>query len=476
MEYSIILCNDVWQYIMSFLCIIDQLSIMQTCQELYNNLYIYNFDDFHDSYEISHKIRRSFNNDILKQRKFHKIKSLIIRYNQDEIPASIYRELGEIKKYINLQQNFNLKYLEKLIITHNLTISDSVFRNMINLKTLDISGCHKVRDINCLIKLEELNISYLLNIHNYGIFKLNPKKIVMRCAINITNISYMTNLKYIDISYTSIDNDGIKNLDPIYLDMRNNEKINDLNHMINLEYLDISESYVTNDGIKSLNLIHLKISRNINQFNQMSKLKHLTINGTFGSKTLYELNDRILENLDLESLEIYRYNNCTITNLNHMKNLKKLVLHNVCSLTDEGIRDLLNIEHLDLSKCEMISDINHLTKIKILYLQTCCNINNDSIKHVNPEILVLSNIKNITDINHINNVKYLTLFHSEINDEGVRHINPQKIYLYRCRINNISHFTNLKELEVINEMEYVKYYSDFQNHYNNSRKEEQVSH
>ena len=176
----------------------------------------------------------------------------------------------------------------------------------------------KIRLIStCRYSRQNLYITDLYNINKKYLYKLNTPILqyyIFRNVIwlnasfnnNITNISFMKNLKKLNLhGYNNINQDGIMGLDLIELYVDNHDKIKDVSFMKNLKILHASGNCgIDQNGIIGLDLIELDISYNykIKDISFMKNLKKLNIRGKC---EIYQDN---IKNLDLIELDI-SYNN-----------------------------------------------------------------------------------------------------------------------------------------------------------------------
>ncbi len=167
-----------------------------------------------------------------------------------------------------------------------------------------------------------------------------------------------------------------------------------------------------------------------------------------------KINQQILEQetyLFIKSLNLnYNKNNF---DLNFLSKLKELYIKNT-SITNDNVKKL-NLEKLNITFCEKITNINHMSNLKILYAGYDFSINDDSIKNLNIEELYVYGNENISNINHMTKIKVLdasyiclnTIFESGIDDNGIKNINLEELYANdNKKITNVNHMTNLKIL------------------------------
>ena len=124
---------------------------------------------------------------------------------------------------------------------------------------------------------------------NEGINKLTQ---IIKLKINnnqgITNVNHLIHLEKLYVTwYSKINNNGIKNLNLILLDAAGNSDVKEINHMTNLKILNASSSCgITNEDIKQLNLYELIINdnENITEFAHMTNL--IKLNGNDINKNI----------------------------------------------------------------------------------------------------------------------------------------------------------------------------------------------
>lgn len=459
-----IMCIDIWERIMTFCYITDQLSIMQTCRALNYNPNIYNLDVFHEVSSNSDEIENRITDKVFKQRKYRQLRSLKLEHN-------VY-----IKNFGHLTS------LEKLIIPKNRVVTNNVLSKLINLKTLDIKYCKKVTNINQLKNLEEVTIGY--DITDSGIAEINPKKIVIQKNGKIKNLNHMTNLEsivlincfrlenvkdsgtwiddfrnmtnlkhlalhYIHIGDINLENPGLESLELIHC----TGNIPNLNTLTNLKKLIIREGILSNDMIQNLeNIEHLEIlncTGSVPSLQKSFNLKKVIIRGTL-------LSNEVINDLkNVEHLEILNNNRRIISDLNALINLRKLIISH-SDLPNEAIQNLTKIEHLELYSCNATSnhnaipDLNNMLDLKKLIVHKM-NIPNEAVKNLTKiEYLKLSECQIVPDLNNMLNLRELIVYEMTIPDEAIEHLtNVEHLELCHCKIvPNLNNMLNLRELIV----------------------------
>lgn len=415
------ICSDLWRRIMQYCYVNEQLSIMQTCKELYYNSYIYNLDI--DIEYKSRKMKILLTNDIFEQIKFSQIQSL------------------NLHNINNIHKLNHLVFLKELIVSNNPLINDSILKQLTNLETLDVKNCPLITNINYLTKLEKLNISgELCGVDDYGISKLNLKHITIIRNNKISTINHMTNLEYVFIVETKINNCGITNINPIHLYVYDNSKLTEFNHMTNLKHLVIHKSDADNDDLKNLNLKSLEIYRNnyITDINHMTNLKKLELSCTLMSINGFK-NLKNIKYLDLMGVT------GPISDLNQMTKIKTLRLS--CMNITKDCLEHINPQILYLKDIDNEIDISHMNNIReiqVLYGEMNDKIADLIFKNINSELIrtkniniakkryvfALSKILRVTDHNKklINNTWYSKRLRNANNCTKMKNINNYQHY------------------------------------------------
>jgi len=109
----------------------------------------------------------------------------------------------------------------------------------------------------------------------------------------------------------------------------------------------------------------------------MTNLKVLIAGGFNGD---CGIGDDGIKDINLEKLEASC--NQKISNVNHMTNLKELLARNDCGIDDRGIINI-NLEKLDADCNPRITNVNHMTNLKVLSACRNCGIDDDGIKDIN---------------------------------------------------------------------------------------------
>lgn len=102
-------------------------------------------------------------------------------------------------------------------------------------------------------------------------------------------------------------------------------------------------------------------------------------------------------------LEPFHCGICNITDINHLKYLRRLIIDNL-TINNNEIKDIVNIQTLYIRNNYKITNINHITNLIELRIFGISSLMNDRIRGiVNTQILNINNNFNITDINHMTN-------------------------------------------------------------------------
>jgi flagellin-specific chaperone FliS len=169
------------------------------------------------------------------------------------------------------------------------------------------------------------------------------------------------------------------------------------------DFYNIEKKYLKllNDEIL-LNYPYIKYlnasgNRNITNVNHMGKsLIELNASGTFCG-----INNKGIKNLNL--LKLYAYYNPKIYNVNHMENIIELDASYNCGISDEGIKNLKNLQKLCATDNFKIKNINHMTQSLIeLDASYDCGISDEGITKLNLQILYSHCNEKIKNVNHMN--------------------------------------------------------------------------
>ena len=310
-------------------------------------------------------------------------------------------------RYLRLNNNIiynlsNINLTELIIIGY---ISD--FSHMTNLTNLTIMGDTK-------INLSKINLSELYIQGNYSDFShmTNLIKLDMANYRHQISLNNLYNLKYLDCNSANIQDQDILNINPEKI-IISYTKITDISHLTNLRELDADNSKITKITNLNLEKININGKTNIKKIN-LPKLKYLTAHITS------------LEELDCPNL-VQLYCSGNLTNLNILKNLKKLILWNSLTIYNTSIQNL-NLQELYLSNIHNLTDLNYLTSLKILSIEGPSGLTNTSIQKLDLLELVLRDNITITDINNFQNLRELFIAGPEtgLNYPGVKYLNQTK--------------------------------------------------
>lgn len=192
---------------------------------------------------------------ILKQNKFSDLIILDLSYNTKikDINHLIYlEELNSSRSVLPDSGISELKFIKKLNVENNKFVK--CIEHFTNLTELNCGGC-------CMVS--EKNINEMKSLKYLKVLKISNNR-------KIKNIDSLINLIELDCSWVNNEmaNENLKNLTTLKkINIRNNNKITDLNMLINLEYL-ICNNVIKIEGInnlKKLKLINIKDNSNIKE-------------------------------------------------------------------------------------------------------------------------------------------------------------------------------------------------------------------
>ena len=326
----------------------------------------------------------------------------------------------------------NIRYLSFNHVDYNLSninlrelviyTSNSDFSHMTNLTKLTIyGGCP-------IINLSKINLSELDIRNNNSDFShmTNLTNLNMAFYHKPVNLNKLVNLKYLDCSYSNIQDGDILNINPEKLNI-SNTNITDISHLTNLRELEASTSKITK--IQNLNLEKLTMNWNIKiQKIKLPKLKYLEV--------LY-CREIYLEKINCPNLVELRISSKNITNLNNLKNLRKLLIWNCLAIYNTSIQNL-ELDYIGLRDNQTITNLNYMTSLKILSITGYSGLQNTSIQKLNLLELELQNNKTITDINIFTNLKKLLIcgIDTSLEYSGVKNLDKTKIRGYVDNLKN----------------------------------------
>ena len=290
-----------------------------------------------------------------------------------------------------------------MIMMHNIDIIKEIFNNL-NLKyQIYITQCNKYFNNNLHIidlynidkkYIDKLNDDILQNYKNFT--KLNIKN-----NAKVKYISHLSNLKILKCSgyFSKISDEDILNLNLFNLNYNKNRNINKFNHMKNLVHLscrynNISDDHLIGLNLKSLDMFGSNVLINLNQFTNLKKLNC--------GRNPYDYD---LKSLNLKMLAAY---NANIKNISHMTNLKILNCGGYISKINDHDISKLNLIELYTDGNKYIKNISHLTNLKVLACQDqVSKIDQNSIMNLNLENIFCVSNKKIKNVSHMTNLKIL---------------------------------------------------------------------
>ena len=289
-----------------------------------------------------------------------------------EIPLlnKISSKYKNIKKVETLFKKEKLKILVDLNLANNLEILEisTIISNidpigkLINLKQLYLKWNYSQDEVT--------NLSFLSNLHNLEILKLDDGKIT-----GFESIKGLTKLKefyMIEIIKGSNENNERKKNDDLDFELYDyNSKyeildISPISYLCNLEKLSIFA------GINSIEPIK-----------QLINLKEFDLKGDLGNYRITDIS--IISNLvNLKQLSLSGSEINNIEPIKYLVNLEQLSLSGSEIKNIEPIKYLVNLEQLSLSGSEInnIEPIKYLVNLKTLYLSGSKIKNIEPIKYL----------------------------------------------------------------------------------------------
>lgn len=499
--------HELWQYIFDFCDIITQLHIKQTCKNLYtlritdlvnvpkyttltNNIirkhrYVTHLDletNYYVTQKYFNKLRNITFLNLTDNHHIHdlsnilSLKTLLIAGYHCAISDAALIHHTQLR-HLQIDHNIRINNLRHLTNLSFLSIdSSSITQDNItslNLRTLLMSGCRLITNLNHMSLLQKLDIAGGNTlIHNSGLSSLYNLKCLNACDNhNITTVSHFTNLTDLSVSYNcGVSEVNIKSLK--ILNITNNPRITDLNSLTNL--IDLTASYnsgLHHTSLHNLNLTRLDLSHNygVSDISWMTNLRHLDIswNSAIGNHVLKNIHPEYLDisynsrikdinhmHLSIKTLLIsgnrgitfeglYKLNplvifasyNINIISYNFMSNLTSADLSWNPLIRDDSINLLTNLTCLDISNCQSISNINTLTRLETLTMTGACGVTNFGLSQLhNITDLCLNNNTLITDIQHMTLLTRLSInYNCAIEYRNIMHL---PIKRFSCINNN----------------------------------------
>ena len=364
-----------------------------------------------------------------------------------------YLNLTELSAQGDIREISHLTNLKILNLCSNNNIINSDMRNF-DLSELRIFSCCNITIINHFTNLTILEYSntYIdLDLSGLNLNKLKLNNGIKPNQITKYNgFSHMTNLTDLTFDYYKINLNNFKKLKKLYciapicdsdiseinpIDLTiSNTNISDISHITNLKYLNCqNNSEITKINNPNLQILKLE-NTNISNLN-LPKLKKLILVSNLNLKNIYA------ENLTKLHLE----NTPELTNLDDFINLEKLNLYGKSAIT---ILKNLKLKNLDLGNQINISDLNYLTNLKILVAFNL-NLYNTSIQKLNLRTLDIFNNPNITDINFLTGLKnlYCGGTNSSISYSSIQKLNLEFLDMsFNQNIPDLNFLTSLKIL------------------------------
>ena len=483
---------DILNQIFELLDFLSKIRFRQISKYFLHNLYIYDFYNLDNIFiqQLSEEILISnpkikylditgrdtiqninFLTDLQDLAVSHRFKTKFNNYNIKKL------------KIINYKIS-NLKYFTKL---ENLYLIGSDIANSdldnLNLRKLVLNN-NQVSNINHLTRLKKLSIRYNSEIKNLNIQNLDLLKLEIESSFGITELNFLTNLRYLKLY-----NPGTYNLSKINLqELRIQNNNSDFSHMTNLTKLLIASGPEIN--LSRINLSELFIRDNKSDFSHMINLTNLDIAGRPYPVNLNKLINLKILNCNYSAIrdqdilninpEIILMSHTEITDISHMTNLRELHAYNskMTKIINPNLEKLdihgnSNINKISLKKLKQLSvnnpnlveldcpnleqlfvlnnniaNFNNLKNLKNLSIRDGSNIYNTSIQNLELDCIEIVDNQTITDLNYMTSLKILSI----TGDSGLQNTSIQKLNLLELKIHsnktitNINNFINLRKL------------------------------
>jgi len=232
---------------------------------------------------------------------------------------------------------------------------------------------------------------------------------VINVKTNFKNYNvFIQESKSLDIekNFLKVNNNGISlEMEEEYL-----PNVNFLSEITQLEYLNLGrKNYGNLKAIEKLvNLEYLSLKGNCEESLDLSKLLNL--------QDLFVLYNKKIENIfdcvNLKRLVIHHYKKKNIDEFTNLKNLQILVVWSSPIQNIDGLKDLIEIEQLELrylSKLETIEGIKNNSSIKELWIQNCKKVNDWEVLGTlsNLKVLTIEACGNIPSLNFLDKLESL---------------------------------------------------------------------
>ena len=379
--------NDIIKYLSTYLSFNSRVRMKQTCHFL-NNLIVID-----DLWHIPFIVPLSPKDIVNKQD---------IRYLRADNSLTTLGHLPNLKALYVCNDN----------------IGDDDIKNL-NLEELwlDVS---KIQSIGHMTNLKHLICWKDALIESQTLANFSLETLVYQINKPLQSIRHMSNLRILNCKYSLISSDDLKCLNLRKLICSYTNIIN-IPFMSNLRSLECGSNVSIHPDILP-NLQSLDISEGWEIFSDLKYCKNLMKLRFYGDLVAYEdlkyLNPQTLYLNDLENR----------IDLNHMTNLRKLVISGSNALDDAGVKDL-NLHHLSLGESK-IYQIGHMTRLEYLN----CNQHpwhkypksKIDLGKLNLCVLLANNNDRISSIRHMTNLRILDCsFFSNIVEEDIEPLNLQ---------------------------------------------------
>lgn len=256
--------------------------------------------------------------------------------------------------------------IEKLKLRNMMLVNKTLFKFIIlKYEKLYLSNL----DTNYKIMYEKYNKFYEVHIfEDFSVVDLDKFKncvyLSLRSCFNISNVSQLKNIKFLDLSncFELEDVSMLGNCKK--LELCNCHKIKNVSNLGNIPYLDLSYCDSIEDISQLGNHTYLNLKGvYINNIQNLSNVRILDIS----------YNNNIYDISALKNVYSLNISNCLNIQLNTTMNNNIIIAENT-NLVDDDIKYLKNINTLNLSKNNYISDLSPLIKTKKLDIRQCRNI------------------------------------------------------------------------------------------------------
>lgn len=274
----------------------------------------------------------------------------------------------------------SLTQLSELCISRSTTLTDGDVQGLTRLKSLEMINCANVKNLSTLTALTRLNMNF--------------------CS-NLTGLEHCTNLTRLSMDSSTM---------PSY---------NFLTELQRLTHLDARGCRITDAQLRVLpSLTHLNVM--CTDLTQLDALTNLTSLNMDSCEHITRLNLVGLRQLDMSE--------CNLSNdaLRQLTALTSLNMSGCAQITDEGIRDLSQLQMLNMYRSRVTdAGLQRLTRLTHLYIGFNTRITDEGIQNLKSlQQLGMRQCMNITDagIAHLTQLTRLDMASSNLTDVGIAHL------------------------------------------------------